>query len=162
MPVMRWPPIHVPVLGQTGRCHLHLGFQEAGRSCSIYLLVGTLRDDSGCPRHTLWILRVLETSAFQIDGSTRIRPDNQSAISWVTGERFPSFRSKHIDVCVHFIRELVQTSTLDVVYLSTEDNDVAELAKLFGLWLVESINERLGHVGAIEAECWRYGRQHLP
>ena len=55
--------------------------------------------------------------------------DNQAAIGWATGERCPSGRAKHIDVRVHFIRELVNAAKLIVTYVASEKNDADILTK---------------------------------
>lgn len=49
-----------------------------------------------------------------LDGAILTRSDTKSAIVWVSGEKFPSRRVKHIDVRVDFIRMLVCNSIVDV------------------------------------------------
>lgn len=92
---------------------------------------------------TLWIRRVLEDVDLNIDGSTPIRSDNKSPIAWETGERCPYGRAKHTEVRVNFIQELLQTSKLDVFYVSTEENGADVLINPLGRGLHEAINERL-------------------
>lgn len=55
----------------------------------------------------------------------------------------------HIDVGLNFIPEQVQTSTLDVVYVATEENDADLLSNPLGRGLLEAINELLGLGGVI-------------
>lgn len=54
---------------------------------------------------------------------------------------------------MHFIREVVQTSSLDVVYVMKEENDADVFTKQHGRGFFEEINERLALGGAIEEEC---------
>lgn len=86
-----------------------------------------------------------------------ILSDNQSAINWATGERCPSGRTKHIDVYIHFIRELVRDSVIKVVYVPSEDNDADNLAKPVGPTVLKRTMGRItlgpGFGGAIKEEC---------
>lgn len=70
-------------------------------------------------KETVWVRRVMLESGLGngMDVAVPARSDNPSAITWATGERFPSGCAKHIDVRVHFIRELVNKSVLNVVYV---------------------------------------------
>ena len=82
-----------------------------------------------------------------------MRSDNQAAIRWAVSEKGPSGRAKHIDVQMHFIRELVQTGKVDVVYVPTEDNDADMLTKPLGRVTLQTIMKRLSLGGEAEEEC---------
>ena len=82
-----------------------------------------------------------------------MRSDNQAAIRWAVSEKGPSGRAKHIDVQMHFIRELVKNDVIDVVYVPTEDNDADILTKPLGRVLMNMIMKRLRLGGTAEEEC---------
>lgn len=104
-------------------------------------------------KEAVWAQRVLVEAGLVLEGPVPVRSDNQSAIRWAVGERCPSGRAKHIDIRVHFIRELVAKSVLDVVYIPSEDNDADVLTKPLGPTLLTCIRKRLGLGGATEEEC---------
>jgi hypothetical protein len=56
--------------------------------------------------------RLLEELIINVDGPIRMYSDNKSAIEWATGYRLPGKRAKHVDVSVHYIRELVENKGL--------------------------------------------------
>jgi len=104
-------------------------------------------------KEVIWVRRVLKEAGIGIKGPTCIKSDNQSAINWATAERCPSGRAKHIDVRVHYNRELVRESTLSVTYVPSDQNDSDVLTKPLGPQLLENILKRVGLGGAIEEEC---------
>lgn len=104
-------------------------------------------------KETIWIARVLKEVGLESSQDVVLRSDNQSAIKWATGERCPSGRAKHIDVRVHFIRELISKSILNVDYVASEENDADILTKPLGPKLFMDILGRLGLGGATEEEC---------
>jgi hypothetical protein len=85
-------------------------------------------------KDVVWIRRVLEEAGLGISGVTPVRSDNQSAIAWATAERTPLNRAKHIDVRVHFIRELVRCGVVSVEYVPTAINDADVLKKPVHEW----------------------------
>lgn len=62
-------------------------------------------------------------------------------------------RAKHIDVRIHFIRDFVAETVLDVIYVPSEENDADMLGKPLGPSALNRINGRLGREGPIEEEC---------
>jgi hypothetical protein len=52
--------------------------------------------------------RILEELNINVDGPIPMHSDNKSAIEWATGDKPPGKRAKHVDVSVHYIRELVE------------------------------------------------------
>lgn len=56
-------------------------------------------------------------------GGVQVKSDNQEAISCPVSEKCRSGRAKHIDVPVHFVRELVRWSMVKIVYVPSVDND---------------------------------------
>lgn len=79
--------------------------------------------------------------------------DNQSAISWAASERFPSSRTKHIDIRVHFIRDPVKQAVLSVLYVPSEDNIADVLTKPLPPVKFKAIRGKLGIEGKNAEEC---------
>lgn len=71
-----------------------------------------------------------------------IHSHNQAAIDWAVSEKPPN-RAKHIDVRVHFIRELVKKLLLDVVHVPREETGANMLSKPFGRAVLRSFMERI-------------------
>lgn len=55
------------------------------------------------------------------DNATQLKADNQSAIA-LSKNNVQHARTKHIDIRHHFIRECVETGTITLEYVPTEDN----------------------------------------
>lgn len=106
-------------------------------------------------KYSIWIRLVLIEADLDIERPIPVRSDNQSAISWATGDLFPSVRANHIDVRVHFIRELVIDAILSIVYVPSEDNDEDVLTKPVGPTDLNRAMKILGLGLVIEGECWR-------
>ena len=66
------------------------------------------------------------------DGAIPMHSDNEAAIGWASGERSPYRRSKHIDVAVHFIRDLVRSKRVKVPYVPTDENISDGMTKPLG------------------------------
>lgn len=82
-----------------------------------------------------------------------VRSNNQAEIRWAVSEKFPSTRFKHIDVRVHFIRQLVKTNLVDVVYVSSEENDAEISTKPLESATLNGIRKRILFGGETEEEC---------
>lgn len=106
-----------------------------------------------CAKETIWIRRVLKEASLEVNGATTVRSDNQSAINWATGERCPSGRAKHIDVQIHFIRELVSDSIIQLKYVPSEENDADFLTKPISPSALNGVIGRIGLGEVIEEEC---------
>ena len=77
--------------------------------------------------------RVLgEMKMFQEVGPVPMHSDNEAAIGWASGEKAPYKRSKHIDVAVHFIREIVRGGKVNVPYVPTDENMSDGMTKPLG------------------------------
>lgn len=101
----------------------------------------------------IWLGRVMSEAGLNVKEGTPLRSDNQSAITWATGERCPTGRAKHIDVRIHFIRDLVKESMIDVVYVPTEENDADFLTKPLGRVLLQGVLSRISLGTSAEEEC---------
>ena len=108
-------------------------------------------------KEAIWVRRVLVEAGVYIQEEIKqpvaVFSDNQSAIKWATGERPPSTRAKHIDVKVHFIRDLVKDNVVSVEYVASEKNDADALTKPLGPNTLKMILERISFGGAVEEEC---------
>ena len=62
------------------------------------------------------------------DEPTVIFGDNQSAIELMKNPKFHS-RTKHIDINLHFVRELIERNIIKFIYCSTEDQVADSLTK---------------------------------
>ena len=106
------------------------------------LLYDRVLDEMGMPRS---------------DGGVPMHSDNEAAIGWASGERSPYKRSKHIDVAVHFIRDLVRSKRVKVPYAPTDENVSDGMTKPLGRLAFERMIEMLGmsHVSGdgSEEEC---------
>lgn len=89
---------------------------------------------------------------------TPMLSDNLAAVDWAVGEKCPSGRAKHIDVRVHFIRELVNKSAISVTHVPSEDNDADMLTKPLGPVKLKSIIGRIGLGGRNRGGVLKEGR----
>ena len=62
--------------------------------------------------------------------SIKVLVDNEGAIN-LAANPLCSARTKHIDVCFHFIRELVRTGTIAVEHIPTKEQRADILTKAF-------------------------------
>jgi hypothetical protein len=75
---------------------------------------------SQAAREALWLRRLMADLGFGPVGATTIRCDNQGALALAKNPVHHQ-RTKHIDVQHHFIRELVEQGTVQLVYCATDD-----------------------------------------
>ena len=72
-------------------------------------------------KEALWLCSFIG----EIQGTRResmsINCDNQGAIALSKDNKFHA-RTKHIDICYHFIREAVEDGKIQVEYIPTDDN----------------------------------------
>lgn len=108
---------------------------------------------SEASKEVIWMQRVLHEVGKNVKGTTPLRSDNDSAITWAVGSKKHSKRSKHIDVRVHFIRDLVAQKKVEVVYVASEDNDADMLTKPLGRVNLKMIMDRISLRSAVEEEC---------
>jgi hypothetical protein len=99
-----------------------------------------------CAKQVLWYRSLFQELELYVPKTSTIFTDNQAAVSIVHHPEFYS-RTKHIDISLHFLRDLVQNGTLDMVYIRTEDN----LADLFTKGLPRIVHQDLTYeVGLLE------------
>lgn len=89
-----------------------------------------------CAKQVLWYRSLFTELGINIPTTSTIFTDNQAAVSIAHHPEFYS-RTKHIDISLHFLRDLVQNGTLNTVYINTEDN----LADLFTKGLPRTLHQ---------------------
>ncbi|KAK7379715.1 hypothetical protein VNO78_34405 [Psophocarpus tetragonolobus] len=75
---------------------------------------------SWCVCHAIWLRNLLGKLEQQQIGATIIRVDNKSIIELVKNPIYHD-RSKHIDVCFHFIRDHVKEGNVELVHMAGRD-----------------------------------------
>ena len=83
-------------------------------------------------KEIVWLTRVLNEAGLKPNSELPLCSDNQAAVGGATGERCPSGIANHIDVRVHFIRELLKAAKLIVTYVASEENDADILTNPLG------------------------------
>jgi hypothetical protein len=100
--------------------------------------------------------RILEELNINVEWPIPMHSDNKSAIEWATGDKPPGKRAKHVDVSVHYIRELVENNGFAVPYVATDDNKSDGFTKPLGKWKFHQMVKDLGMVmvqTTAEEEC---------
>jgi hypothetical protein len=83
--------------------------------------------DAAC--EVLWVRRFLEeTVQFYYNELTVIFEDNQSAITLAQSQRSVS-HTKHVQVKYHFVRDLIQNGTIQLIYRNTKQMTADILTK---------------------------------
>ena len=75
---------------------------------------------SSATQEAVWLRRLMKDLGRQMDAPTTIYEDNQGAIELAKNAKFHN-RTKHIDICHHFVRETVVSNEIRVIYCPTED-----------------------------------------
>ena len=75
---------------------------------------------SSATQEAVWLRRLMKDLGRQMDAPTTIYEDNQGAIELAKNAKFHN-RTKHIDICHHFVRERVVSNEIRVIYCPTED-----------------------------------------
>jgi len=76
-------------------------------------------------KQVLWHCSILRELEFPLPDTSTILLDNQAALAIARHPECHS-RTKHIDIAYHFLRDLVENRTIDMIYIDTEYN-VADL-----------------------------------
>lgn len=73
-------------------------------------------------KELIWFQSLLTEIGISLTNATVLHSDNQAAIKWAQAEHPPFVRAKHIDVRVHFVRDLVTNGKLEVKYVPSDGN----------------------------------------
>ncbi|CAA7267803.1 unnamed protein product [Cyclocybe aegerita] len=89
-------------------------------------------------KQVLWHRSLFTELGIDLPTTSTIFSDNQATVSVTHHPEFHA-RTKHINIALHFLRDLVQNGTLNLVYINTNDN----LADLFTKGLPRSVHQDL-------------------
>nr|GEX47031.1 aspartyl-tRNA synthetase [Tanacetum cinerariifolium] len=95
---------------------------------SILLLEGSLSRDCDVEKNAIGLKGLLEELGVELNKVT-VNCDNQGAIHLSRNHVFHE-RTKHINVRYHFIREVLEAKTVEVLKVGTEQNAVDALTKV--------------------------------
>jgi len=73
-----------------------------------------------CAKEALWLSQLLRDVGYIQEGPPSLYIDNQSTIKLIKNLELHQ-RTKHINMRLHFIRELYESQTISVNYINTED-----------------------------------------
>lgn len=91
----------------------------------------------------IWLRRLIGELFGKIDIPTTLYCDNQAALTLATTDNFHA-RTKHIDICYHFIREAVDSEVFKLIYCPTDDMVADILTKALPGWKVKGHSAALG------------------
>jgi hypothetical protein len=91
----------------------------------------------------VWLARLLTDMIGTESGAPELLVDNQSAIALSKNPVFHE-RSKHIDVCYHYIRECVDEGRIIIDYTATEEQLADILTKALGRVHFLELRDRIG------------------
>ena len=75
---------------------------------------------TSCVCHAIWLRNLLKELSMTQEDPTQICVDNKSAIALAKNPVFHD-RSKHIDICYHYIRECITRKDVQVEYVKSQD-----------------------------------------
>jgi hypothetical protein len=107
-------------------------------------------------KDAILLKRILEALNINVDGPIPMHSENKSAIEWATGDNPPGKRAKHVDVSMHYIRELVENNGFAVPYVATDDNKSDGFTKPLGKLKLHQMVKDFGMVmvqTTAEEEC---------
>ena len=90
-----------------------------------------------------WLQSLIAEVFYPLTDPTPLLSDNQSAIALTQDHQYHA-RSKHIDICYHFIRWMVKDGTIRLVYCPTEDMVTDTLTKVLPSMKVKHFASELG------------------
>jgi hypothetical protein len=91
-----------------------------------------------CAKQVIWHRSLLNEAEIPLPSTSTIFSDNQAAVS-IAHHPEHHARTKHINIAYHFLRDLVQNGTLNLVYINTEYN----LADIFTKSLPKAVHQDL-------------------
>ena len=80
---------------------------------------------------------------FGMEGPITIFEDNQGAIELAKNAKYHN-RTKHIDICHHFVRERVQSKEVNIVHCSTDEMKADILTKGLPKFNFEKLRSLIG------------------
>ena len=98
---------------------------------------------SAATQEIIWLRRLFDSLGVHSDSPTKIYEDNQGAIDISKNPKHHD-RTKHIDVCHHFVRERVTSNEVAVIYCPTEDMTADIMTKGLGAIKFQRFRNSLG------------------
>lgn len=98
---------------------------------------------SSAAQEAVWLRRLSTEMGSLPSSPTMILEDNQSAIAMSKNPQFHG-RAKHIDIRHHFVRELVEEETIELMYCPTEDMVADLLTKGLSTARTKRMRELMG------------------
>jgi hypothetical protein len=100
----------------------------------------------GATKDPILFKRNLEELNFNVGWPIPMHSDIKSAIEWATGDKPPGKRAKHVDVSVHYIRDLVENDGFTIPYVATDDNKSDGFTKPLGKLRFHQMMKYIGMV----------------
>ena len=94
-------------------------------------------------QETVWLRRLMEDLGKHLDAPTTIYEDNQGAIELAKNAKYHN-RTKHIDICHHFVCERVVSNEIRVIYCPTGDMVADIMTKGLAKLSFEKLRDLLG------------------
>lgn len=98
---------------------------------------------SSATQEAVWLRRLMKDLGKTVDKSTTIYEDNQGAQELARNPKYHN-RTKHIDICHHFVRERVVTNEVNVVYCPSEDMVADIMTKALSKYTYQRLRDMLG------------------
>ena len=98
---------------------------------------------SKATQEAIWLRRLLNSLGDEIRSPTTIFEDNQGAIDLSKNPKHHD-RTKHIDICHHFVRERVATKEIAVTYCPTEEMTADIMTKGLHVVKFQKFRQMLG------------------
>ena len=98
---------------------------------------------SSATQEAVWLRSLMGDFGRQMDAPTTIYEDNQGAIELAKNAKYHN-RTKHIDICHHFVRERVVSNEIQVIYCPTGDMIADIMTKGLAKLTFEKLRDLLG------------------
>ena len=98
---------------------------------------------SGATQEVIWLRRLFSGLGLDDKVPTKIYEDNQGAIDISKNPKHHD-RTKHIDVCHHFVRERVVSNEVSVLYCHTDEMTADIMTKGLGTVKFRKFRDGLG------------------
>ena len=98
---------------------------------------------SSATQEAVWLRRLMEDLGKHLNVPTTIYEDNQGAIELAKNAKYHN-RTKHIDICHHFVRERVVSNEIRVIYCPTGDMVADIMTKGLAKLSFEKLRDLLG------------------
>ena len=97
---------------------------------------------SDCSRQVVWMHTLMGELGYHMK-AIPICGDNQGSI-FITSNPVTEKRSKHIDICYHFIRKVIADGRVEVFFIPGDDNPADLLTKNLGVIKLQKFRDALG------------------